>query len=90
MLEQWRNLQISDHFYYMSTKKGSDGNVHSYFSPFPSPYEAFINYMNVITDFSMRVKLLNTRKPEEGRYIKIAIHQTPQSTASRMTMLSAG
>ena len=57
ILRQWRALQTSDHFYYMSTKKGSDGDVHNYFSPYPSPYEAFINYMNVLTDFALRVKI---------------------------------
>jgi alpha-amylase len=57
--KQWRHLQTSDHFYYMSTKKGSDGSVHNYFSHYPSPYEAFINYMNVLTDFTMN---LNSRK----------------------------
>jgi alpha-amylase len=56
LLDEWRALQTSDHFYYMSTKKGSDGQVHSYFSPYPSPYEAFINYMNVLTDFALKVK----------------------------------
>lgn len=58
LLQQWRSLQTSDHFYYMSTKKGSDGQVHSYFSPYPSPYEAFINYMNVITDLGLRIERL--------------------------------
>lgn len=57
LLQTWRELQTSDHFYYMSTKKGNDGGVHAYFSPYPSPYEAFINYMNVLTDFSLRVKI---------------------------------
>lgn len=57
ILQQWRALQTSDHFYYMSTKKGSDGEVHNYFSPYPSPYEAFINYMNVLTDFALRVRI---------------------------------
>lgn len=57
LLREWRALQTSDHFYYMSTKKGSDGEVHSYFSPYPSPYEAFINYMNVLTDLVHRVKI---------------------------------
>ena len=57
MLNEWRTLQTSDHFYYMSTKKGSDGGVHHYFSPYPSPYEAFINYMNMLTDFALRVKI---------------------------------
>jgi alpha-amylase len=56
LLETWRNLQTSDHFYYMCTKDGDDGNVHKYFSPYSSPYEAFINYMNVLQDFSQRVE----------------------------------
>lgn len=63
MLHDWRNLQISDHFYYMSTKRGSDGEVHSYFSPYPSPYEAFINFMNVLTDFDLRIKVEKAATP---------------------------
>ena len=55
-LDIWRQLQTSDHFYYMSTKNESDGSVHSYFSPYCSPYEAFINYMNVLSDFSLQIK----------------------------------
>jgi len=47
----WKFLQSSDHFYYMATKWFSDGDVHSYFNPYESPYEAFINYMNVLSDF---------------------------------------
>jgi alpha-amylase len=86
ILEQWRNLQTSDHFYYMSTKKGSDGNVHNYFSPYPSPYEAFINYMNVLTDFSMRIKVLNAGKIEV-RNVRSQVNVV-QSTGARMTMLS--
>jgi len=43
----WRRMQTSDHFYYMATKAAGDGAVHSYFSPFESPYEAFIAYANV-------------------------------------------
>lgn len=56
LLTAWRALQTSDHFYYMSTKKLNDGDVHAYFSHYPSPYEAFINYMNVMSDFVIRVK----------------------------------
>ncbi|MEO7988956.1 MAG: glycoside hydrolase family 57 protein [Chryseolinea sp.] len=55
-LDVWRYLQTSDHLYYMSTKTGDDGNVHNYFSPYASPYEAFMNFMNVVSDFSLRVK----------------------------------
>ena len=54
MVEIWRRLQTSDHFYYMSTKGDDDGAVHSYFSPFQSPYDAFIAYMNVLKDLAWR------------------------------------
>lgn len=52
LLETWRMLQTSDHFYYMCTKYFSDGDVHKYFNPYASPYDAYINYMNIIDDFS--------------------------------------
>ncbi|MBL0740595.1 glycoside hydrolase family 57 protein [Chryseolinea lacunae] len=52
LTDRWRRLLTSDHFYYMSTKKSNDGEVHAYFSPYASPYEAFVNYMNVIHDFT--------------------------------------
>ncbi len=51
----WRFMQTSDHFYYMATKWKSDGDVHSYFNPYDSPYEAFINYMNVLSDFEIEL-----------------------------------
>jgi alpha-amylase len=47
----WRSLQTSDHFYYMCTKWFADGDVHKYFNPYESPYEAYINYQNVLGDF---------------------------------------
>ena len=49
------HLQESDHFYYMCTKFFSDAEVHKYFNPYDTPYEAFINYMNVLSDFIIRV-----------------------------------
>ncbi len=52
----WRFMQTSDHFYYMATKWLSDGDVHSYFNPYDSAYEAFINYMNVLSDFEIELK----------------------------------
>jgi alpha-amylase len=55
LIKDWNYLQVSDHFYYMSTKVFSDGEVHSYFNPFDSPYDAFINYMNVLSDFKIRL-----------------------------------
>lgn len=50
-LHTWRKLLTSDHFYYMCTKWFADGDVHAYFSPYDSPYEAFIYYMNALRDF---------------------------------------
>jgi alpha-amylase len=61
ILTDWKYLQASDHFYYMSTKMLSDGEVHSYFNPFDSPYDAYINYMNILSDFIIRV---NAAVPE--------------------------
>jgi alpha-amylase len=55
LLETWRRLSTSDHLYYVSTKGLEDGGVHAYFSPFESPYDAFIALMNVLTDFERRV-----------------------------------
>ncbi len=51
-------LQTSDHFYYMCTKWFSDGDVHSYFNPYDSPYDAFMNYMNVVSDFTREIDRL--------------------------------
>ena len=48
-------LQASDHLYYMCTKFFSDGEIHQRFNPYNTPYEAFINYMNVLSDFIIRV-----------------------------------
>ena len=56
--KDYQYLQVSDHFYYMATKFFSDGDVHSYFNPYSSPYEAFINYMNILSDFEIRLNAL--------------------------------
>lgn len=55
ILKDWEYLQSSDHFYYMATKFFSDGAVHAYFNPYETPYDAFMNYMNVLSDFEIRV-----------------------------------
>ncbi len=54
--KDWTYLQASDHFYYMATKFFSDGLVHAYFNPYETPYDAFMNYMNVLSDFEIRLK----------------------------------
>lgn len=61
LLADYRKLQESDHFYYMCTKFFSDGAVHKYFNPYDTPYEAFINYMNVLSDFALRVEKKNNK-----------------------------
>ncbi len=58
LLKDWHYLQASDHFYYMCTKWFSDGDVHKYFNPYESPYDAFINYMNILSDFTLRLQEL--------------------------------
>jgi alpha-amylase len=55
LLEDWRRLQTSDHFYYMCTKWLSDGDIHRYFNPHGSPYDAFIIFMNILNDLTPRV-----------------------------------
>lgn len=58
LLETWRRLTTSDHFYYMCTKYFADGDVHKYFNPYESPYDAHIYYMNVIADLEERLGVL--------------------------------
>ncbi len=55
LIEDWRKLQTSDHFYYMCTKWFSDGDIHAYFSPYETPYEAFMNFMNAWHDLRYRL-----------------------------------
>ncbi|QQS69692.1 polysaccharide deacetylase family protein [Candidatus Saccharibacteria bacterium] len=55
LIEDWRKLQTSDHFYYMCTKYFSDGDVHAYFSPYETPYEAYIAFMNAYHDLKYRL-----------------------------------
>jgi alpha-amylase len=68
--KDWGYLQASDHFYYMCTKWFSDGDVHKYFNPYGSPYEAYINYMNVIADF--RLRLEKRSRPESLQPVEVS------------------
>lgn len=56
LISDWRNLQTSDHFYYMCTKWFNDGDVHAYFSPYNSPYDAFIAFQNALRDVELRIE----------------------------------
>lgn len=62
LIEDWRKLQTSDHFYYMCTKWFADGDVHAYFSPYESPYDAYIAYMNALTDLRLRAGAMRKTK----------------------------
>ena len=54
LIDDWRKLQSSDHFYYMCTKWFADGDVHKYFNPYESPYDAYINFMNILDNVRAR------------------------------------
>jgi alpha-amylase len=56
LLTDWRRLTASDHFYYMCTKYWADGDVHKYFSPYESPYDSYINFMNVLDNVQARLR----------------------------------
>src|ERR1035437_1154503 len=58
ILKVWERLQTSDHYYYMCTKFWNDGDVHKYFSPFDSPYDAYMYFMNVFSDLECSLKEL--------------------------------
>ena len=58
LISDWRRLTTSDHFYYMCTKYFNDGDVHKYFNPYDTPYESYINFMNILNDMIYRMKKL--------------------------------
>ena len=68
LIEDWRRLQTSDHFYYMCTKWFNDGDIHAYFSPYETPYEAYINFMNVYRDLQSRWPKKVLRYSHAGGY----------------------
>jgi alpha-amylase len=74
IISDWRKLQVSDHFYYMCTKYFADGDVHKYFNPYNSPYDSYINFMNVLGN-------LNSRCSKASK--KQAATQTPQQKATK-------
>jgi len=80
ILQDFVYLQVSDHFYYMSTKFFSDGEVHSYFNPYDSPYDAFINYMNILSDFEIRVNaaVQSSTRDDVARLSKIIAEKEEQ------------
>ncbi len=67
LVEDWRRLQTSDHFYYMCVKYFADGDVHKYFSPYDTPYESYINFMNILNDMLLRIN----QPLRKGLFIKL-------------------
>lgn len=68
LIDDWRKLQTSDHFYYMCTKWFSDGDVHKYFNPYETPYDAFISFMNAAKDLELQV---TKKKPKKKKIHRI-------------------
>jgi alpha-amylase len=93
LIKVWERLQTSDHFYYMCTKFWNDGDVHKYFSPYDSPYDAYMYYMNVFSDLECSLnkvlesqlttnKIKSIHNTEKKNYINpIAINQSSTSVA---------
>jgi alpha-amylase len=79
LIDVWGKLQTSDHFYYMCTKFWSDGDVHKYFSPYDSPYDAYIYYMNVLADFETTIEEAVNKLPAEPAQPQRKIHKKSQS-----------
>ena len=99
--KDWKYLQTSDHFYYMCTKWFSDGDVHKYFNPYNTPYEAFINYMNILSDFLIRIDevcpsigdiIVNTENPqpkvEEKQPAKIQQEKPPVKKITKKPLVA--
>ncbi|MBU2553275.1 MAG: polysaccharide deacetylase family protein [Bacteroidetes bacterium] len=81
LLKTWEYLQTSDHFYYMCTKWFSDGDVHKYFNPYGTPYEAFINYMNVLSDFALEVEKCYSDNQNDVQELKQVAAQFKQKAS---------
>lgn len=64
LIDSWKKLTTSDHFYYMCTKWFADGDVHKYFNPYESPYEAYIAFMNIVNDMVIRANTKQETKKE--------------------------
>ncbi len=83
--KDWNYLQSGDHFYYMSTRFFSNGEVNSYYNPFESPFDAFINFMNILSDFKIR---LNSYTPENEQEQEVArLHKLIDEKEDRIKKL---
>jgi alpha-amylase len=93
LLRDWNYLQTSDHFFYMSTKWFSDGEIRKTLNPYPSPYEAYINYMNALSDFILRVEkacpptretiVLGSKQAKTEKKPAPAVEEKPEKAAKK-------
>jgi alpha-amylase len=91
LLEDWRKLTTSDHFYYMCTKYFNDGDVHKYFNPYDTPYESYINFMNILNDLIFRMKKVIQEKSivielKDNYEIKHRITEKPAKMINEMSI----
>jgi alpha-amylase len=85
LVKDWNYLQVSDHFYYMSTKFFNDGATQAHMNPFDSPFEAFINYMNVLNDF--KIRLLSTSSEKESEKEVAALNKLLEEKEKKIKKL---
>jgi len=90
LLRVWERLQTSDHYYYMCTKFWNDGDVHKYFSPFDSPYDAYMFFMNVFSDFECtlksRLKTLKAKNKPRARVKAIRFPVTEEKPMQQLNL----
>jgi alpha-amylase len=99
LIDDWRKLTTSDHFYYMCIKWFSDGDVHKYFNPYDSPYEGFITFMNVLNDIVIRIRDIAKKKASAsdtkissysqsspGSYVHSFISENPSAEVMDLNM----
>jgi alpha-amylase len=87
LIEDWRKLQTSDHFYYMCTKWFSDGDVHKYFNPYDTPYDAYIGFMNILNDLVYRLKNQHVDIATAQPLIKM--HESPSKMVEEVLKIKA-
>jgi alpha-amylase len=85
----WRRLTTSDHLYYMCTKWFSDGDVHKYFSPFQSPHDAYVAFMNVLDDVDRRARRAVQREREEIDAVEAAAPAAAPASAAERAVAAA-
>jgi alpha-amylase len=83
IIDIWRRLQTSDHFYYMCTKWFADGDVHKYFNHYDSPYDAYINFMNVLDNLDRSCSEAILKKPT--RIYELVAERQSRTSNDNMT-----